>query len=73
MYTPLLLVPLLEVFKQSYGRDLARGKLVSVGEAVEMIAAQSIGEPGTQLTMRTFHVGGTAQIKENPRLFSNKR
>ena len=47
-----------------YGRDLARGKLVSVGEAVGMIAAQSIGEPGTQLTMRTFHVGGTAQIKE---------
>ena len=48
-----------------YGRDLARGKLVSVGEAVGMIAAQSIGEPGTQLTMRTFHVGGTAQIKES--------
>ena len=42
---------------------MARGKLVSVGEAVGMIAAQSIGEPGTQLTMRTFHVGGTAQIK----------
>jgi len=48
----------------SYGRDLSRGKLVSVGEAIGMIAAQSIGEPGTQLTMRTFHVGGTAQIKE---------
>ena len=46
-----------------YGRDLARGKLVNVGEAVGMIAAQSIGEPET-LTMRTFHVGGTAQIKE---------
>ncbi len=43
-----------------YGRDLARGKLVSVGEAIGVIAAQSIGEPGTQLTMRTFHVGGTA-------------
>jgi DNA-directed RNA polymerase subunit beta' len=43
---------------------LSRGKLVSVGEAIGMIAAQSIGEPGTQLTMRTFHVGGTAQIKE---------
>ncbi len=41
-----------------YGRDLARGKLVDVGEAVGIIAAQSIGEPGTQLTMRTFHVGG---------------
>ncbi|MDI9346920.1 MAG: DNA-directed RNA polymerase subunit beta' [Methylacidiphilales bacterium] len=41
-----------------YGRDLARGKLVSIGEAVGVIAAQSIGEPGTQLTMRTFHIGG---------------
>jgi DNA-directed RNA polymerase subunit beta' len=43
-----------------YGRDLARGRQVNVGEAVGVIAAQSIGEPGTQLTMRTFHVGGTA-------------
>ncbi|NRB11364.1 MAG: DNA-directed RNA polymerase subunit beta' [Rickettsiaceae bacterium] len=43
-----------------YGRDLATGKLVSVGEAVGVIAAQSIGEPGTQLTMRTFHIGGAA-------------
>lgn len=43
-----------------YGRDLARGRLVSIGEAVGIIAAQSIGEPGTQLTMRTFHIGGTA-------------
>ncbi len=43
-----------------FGRDLARGTMVSVGEAVGVIAAQSIGEPGTQLTMRTFHVGGTA-------------
>ena len=51
-----------------YGRDLARGKLVSIGEAVGMIAAQSIGEPGTQLTMRTFHVGGTAQIKEESQI-----
>ena len=48
----------------SYGRDLSRGRLVTEGEAIGMIAAQSIGEPGTQLTMRTFHVGGTAQIKE---------
>ena len=47
-----------------YGRDLSRGKIVNIGEAIGMIAAQSIGEPGTQLTMRTFHVGGTAQIKE---------
>ena len=48
-----------------YGRDLSRGKLVTLGEAIGMIAAQSIGEPGTQLTMRTFHVGGTAQIKQD--------
>ena len=44
-----------------YGRDLARGTLVNQGEAVGIIAAQSIGEPGTQLTMRTFHIGGIAQ------------
>src|SRR5690606_26264638 len=44
-----------------YGRDLARGTLVNIGEAVGIIAAQSIGEPGTQLTMRTFHIGGIAQ------------
>jgi DNA-directed RNA polymerase subunit beta' len=43
-----------------YGRDLARGRLVSIGEAVGIVAAQSIGEPGTQLTMRTFHIGGAA-------------
>ncbi len=45
-----------------YGRDLARGTPVNHGEAVGVIAAQSIGEPGTQLTMRTFHIGGTAQV-----------
>jgi DNA-directed RNA polymerase subunit beta' len=44
-----------------YGRDLARGTMVNTGEAVGIIAAQSIGEPGTQLTMRTFHIGGVAQ------------
>ena len=44
-----------------YGRDLARGTLANIGEAVGVIAAQSIGEPGTQLTMRTFHIGGAAQ------------
>ena len=43
-----------------YGRDLGRGSLVNVGEAIGVIAAQSIGEPGTQLTMRTFHIGGAA-------------
>jgi DNA-directed RNA polymerase subunit beta' len=48
-----------------YGRDLARGTPVNMGEAVGVIAAQSIGEPGTQLTMRTFHIGGAAQIADN--------
>ena len=47
-----------------YGRDLARGTPVNIGEAVGVIAAQSIGEPGTQLTMRTFHIGGAAQVNE---------
>ena len=45
---------------QCYGRDLARGQRINIGEAVGVIAAQSIGEPGTQLTMRTFHIGGAA-------------
>jgi len=48
------------VCSKCYGRDLARGHLVNVGESVGVIAAQSIGEPGTQLTMRTFHIGGAA-------------
>jgi DNA-directed RNA polymerase subunit beta' len=48
------------VCSMCYGRDLARGHLINVGEAVGVIAAQSIGEPGTQLTMRTFHIGGAA-------------
>jgi DNA-directed RNA polymerase subunit beta' len=48
------------VCSMCYGRDLARGRLISIGEAVGVIAAQSIGEPGTQLTMRTFHIGGAA-------------
>ena len=51
------------VCSMCYGRDLARGKLVNIGEAVGVIAAQSIGEPGTQLTMRTFHIGGAASAK----------
>jgi DNA-directed RNA polymerase subunit beta' len=48
------------VCSNCYGRDLARGRLINIGEAVGVIAAQSIGEPGTQLTMRTFHIGGAA-------------
>jgi DNA-directed RNA polymerase subunit beta' len=51
-----------------YGRDLSRGILVNIGEAVGIIAAQSIGEPGTQLTMRTFHIGGTAKFEEHSTL-----
>jgi DNA-directed RNA polymerase subunit beta' len=53
-----------------YGRDLARGTPVNIGEAVGVIAAQSIGEPGTQLTMRTFHIGGAAQVNEQSNLES---
>jgi DNA-directed RNA polymerase subunit beta' len=55
----------------SYGRDLSRGKMVHVGEAIGMISAQSIGEPGTQLTMRTFHVGGTASVKQESQIVSS--
>ncbi|MFL5171864.1 MAG: DNA-directed RNA polymerase subunit beta', partial [Microvirga sp.] len=54
-----------------YGRDLARGTPVNHGEAVGVIAAQSIGEPGTQLTMRTFHIGGAAQIADQSFIESN--
>ncbi len=54
-----------------YGRDLSRGKMVHVGEAIGMISAQSIGEPGTQLTMRTFHVGGTASVKQDSQIVSS--
>jgi DNA-directed RNA polymerase subunit beta' len=51
------------ICSRCYGRDLARGRLVNVGEAVGIIAAQSIGEPGTQLTMRTFHFGGIGTLQ----------
>ena len=61
----------LGVCAKSYGRDLSRGKMVHVGEAIGMISAQSIGEPGTQLTMRTFHVGGTASVKQESQIVSN--
>jgi len=55
-----------------YGRDLARGRLVNVGEAIGIIAAQSIGEPGTQLTMRTFHIGGTASRRAEQTTLVNR-
>jgi DNA-directed RNA polymerase subunit beta' len=56
------------VCAKCYGRDLGRGEYVEVGEAVGIISAQSIGEPGTQLTMRTFHIGGTAKVVEQTAL-----
>ena len=59
------------VCAKCYGRDLARGTPVNIGEAVGVIAAQSIGEPGTQLTMRTFHIGGTAQVMDQSYIESN--
>ena len=59
------------VCAKCYGRDLARGTPVNMGEAVGVIAAQSIGEPGTQLTMRTFHIGGTAQVVDQSTIESN--
>jgi DNA-directed RNA polymerase subunit beta' len=55
-----------------YGRDLARGRMVNVGEAVGVIAAQSIGEPGTQLTMRTFHIGGAATSRAEQSTLENR-
>ena len=60
--SPLVCETKIGVCAKCYGRDLARGTPVNIGEAVGVIAAQSIGEPGTQLTMRTFHIGGAAQI-----------
>ncbi|MEM8698512.1 MAG: DNA-directed RNA polymerase subunit beta', partial [Pseudomonadota bacterium] len=57
---------------QCYGRDLARGTPVNIGEAVGIIAAQSIGEPGTQLTMRTFHIGGAANVSDQSFLESTQ-
>ena len=61
--SPLLCEAKVGICSKCYGRDLARGTPVNIGEAVGVIAAQSIGEPGTQLTMRTFHIGGAAQSK----------
>merc|ERR1712113_71296 len=65
------------ICSKCYGRDLARGHMINIGESVGVIAAQSIGEPGTQLTMRTFHIGGAAskttvdnniQVKSNGKI-----
>ena len=60
------------VCAKCYGRDLARGHLVHRGEAVGVVAAQSIGEPGTQLTMRTFHIGGAASSSSEDNAIYNK-
>ena len=57
---------------ECYGRDLARGRKVNIGEAVGVIAAQSIGEPGTQLTMRTFHIGGAASRRAEQSNLENR-
>ncbi|MGX7592981.1 DNA-directed RNA polymerase subunit beta' [Candidatus Karelsulcia muelleri] len=60
------------ICSKCYGRNLSTGKIVQKGEAVGILAAQAIGEPGTQLTLRTFHIGGTAsQVAESNKLFSN--
>ncbi len=57
-----------------YGRNMATGRLVNIGEAVGVVAAQSIGEPGTQLTLRTFHIGGTAsRIAENSQILARRK
>src|SRR5215207_4510618 len=66
--SPLICASKQGVCGKCYGRDLARGTPVNIGEAVGVIAAQSIGEPGTQLTMRTFHIGGAAQLNETSSL-----
>ncbi len=66
--SPLVCASKTGVCGKCYGRDLARGTPVNIGEAVGVIAAQSIGEPGTQLTMRTFHIGGAAQLNEQSNL-----
>ncbi|SOB86594.1 DNA-directed RNA polymerase subunit beta' [Sphingomonas guangdongensis] len=66
--SPLVCEAKVGVCGKCYGRDLARGTPVNIGEAVGVIAAQSIGEPGTQLTMRTFHIGGAAQLNETSNL-----
>lgn len=66
--SPLVCEARIGVCGKCYGRDLARGTPVNIGEAVGVIAAQSIGEPGTQLTMRTFHIGGAAQLNEQSNL-----
>ena len=73
MYIQLLPAHQQKVYVKYATAEISLEKLVSVGEAVGMIAAQSIGEPGTQLTMRTFHVGGTAQIKEESQIISQTK
>src|SRR3546814_2018742 len=71
--SPLICQSKMGVCGKCYGRDLARGTPVNIGEAVGVIAAQSIGEPGTQLTMRTFHIGGAAQLNEQSNLDADRK
>ena len=70
--SPLTCESKMGVCSKCYGTNLANGKLVGEGEAVGIIAAQSIGEPGTQLTMRTFHLGGIASASASPELIADK-
>ncbi|MCH9633500.1 MAG: DNA-directed RNA polymerase subunit beta' [Chlamydiae bacterium] len=70
--SPLTCEAKLGVCTKCYGLNLANGRLIGMGEAIGIIAAQSIGEPGTQLTMRTFHLGGIASASASPELLADK-
>ena len=72
VYSPVTCESPRGICQKCYGRDLGRGGVVQIGEAVGVIAAQSIGEPGTQLTMRTFHIGGAAMRASSEREIRNR-
>ena len=72
VYSPVTCESARGICQKCYGRDLGRGGIVQIGEAVGVIAAQSIGEPGTQLTMRTFHIGGAAMRASSEREIRNR-
>ena len=71
-YSPLTCESTRSICQKCYGWDLSYGKLVNLGEAIGIIAAQSIGEPGTQLTMRTFHTGGIFTADPNLQIRAKK-